>query len=252
MNNGPGEKTCAYCGREGPLTSEHVWPKGILKRTDFPIRYSARAGKTFSGDLTINDVCRECNNGPLSKVDSYFCYLYDQYFVRVPRAGETIEFRYDFALLMRALLKVAYNSSRSTGIDVELLSEYSQVLISEFPASPAHVAAFVGTAMSSRVKNSTSKKYTEIDPIGVRSGPILIPGIEGHDWCALRAVIINGFMFTIVLMRRPTVRPEHAAEVFHGIYGTPLLPSGAITIPPPKKTTTDFFRGVQDWPRGHR
>ncbi len=239
-------------GGVGRLTSEHIWPKAILKRTNYGVHYGMKAGKTFSGDLTINDVCRECNNGPLSKLDEYICQLYDRYFAHVPKPRKSIEFRYDFSLLLRWLLKISYNATRTTGIDADLLSGYSSMLISGYPASPIHTMAFVGTAKAGWLKKPNIKKRVKIRPMVTRCGPVDIPEVDYHEWCALRAVIINGFMFTILLMRQPTVEPDVANELRSRIYGVSLSPDGVIRIPSPKITALDLLEGVQHWPRGHR
>ena len=81
-----------------------------------------------------------------------------------------------------------------------------------------------------------------------RCGPVVIPGVDYQEWCALRTVIINGFMFTILLMRQPIVQPDVAAKLFSRIYGVPLQPDGVIRIPSPKKTALDFYEGIQRWP----
>ena len=211
-----------------------------------------RAGKTFAGDMTIKDVCRQCNNGPLSKLDAYICQLYDEYFAYVPKPRKSIEFQYDFSLLMRWLLKISYNASRSTGIDADVLSQYTSVLISDYPTSPVHAAAFVQTAKAGWLKKPSTRNRRKIEPMGTRCGPVLIPGVGYQEWCALRAVIINGFMFTILLMRQPTVEPDVANELRSRIYGVSLSPDDVIRIPSPKKTALDFLEGVQHWPRGHR
>ena len=189
---------------------------------------------------------------PLSKLDAYICQLYDRYFAHVPNPRKSIEFRYDFSLLMCWLLKISYNATRTTGIDADLLSCYSSMLISEKPASPIHASAFVGTAKAGWLKKPNTEKRIKIEPMGIRCGPVLIPEVDYHKWCALRVVVINGFMFTIVLMRWPIVEPDVATELLSRIYGVPLLPNGVIRIPSPKKTAPDFYEGVQHWPRGHR
>src|SRR5258708_39077844 len=98
---------CAYCRLDRPLTKEHIWPKGFIKRTNYKIRYSAKAPKTFSGEMTIRDVCYSCNNGPLSNLDAYACELFDEYFKNFVQNGEVVSFKYHFSSLTRWLLKVA-------------------------------------------------------------------------------------------------------------------------------------------------
>lgn len=253
MATSPQRNVCAYCNGLGRLTSEHVWPRGILRRTELSVRYTMKAGKTFSGDMTIKDVCRECNNGPLSKLDDYFCQLYDRYFSTTPNPVSPIKFRYDFSLLMKFLLKISYNASRTTGNDADLLSRYAPMLISEFPASPIHAIAFVGTAKAGWLKGPHAGGHIKkIKPLGARCGPVVIPGVDYHEWCALRTVIINGFMFTVQLMRQPTIAHRLATDLRSRIYGVPLLPNGITIIPAPTKSALDFYEGVQNWTRGHR
>jgi hypothetical protein len=245
-------KVCAYCGESKRLTSEHIWPKSILKRTNINVRYGMKAGKTFSGDMTINDVCEECNSGPLSKLDEYGCQLFDRYFFHVPKPRKSIKFQYDYSLLMRWLLKISYNATRTTGFDTELLSKYAPVLISEFSVSPIHAVAFIGTAKAGRLKKPNSKKYDTFEPMGIRCGPAEMAGIDHYDWCSIRQVTIKGFSFTILLLRQPTVDPNVLTKLVSQIYGIRLSPDGVVRIPSPKKTTFDFYDGVQRWPRGHR
>jgi len=71
--------------------------------------------KVFSGEFTVKDVCETCNNGELSKLDRYLCVLYDRYFAKIVEDGTSVEFEYDFGRLTRWLLKISYNSSRTTG-----------------------------------------------------------------------------------------------------------------------------------------
>jgi hypothetical protein len=92
-------------------------------------RLSSRAKKVFSGDMTIADVCSDCNNGPLSELDAYICALYDQYFFRFPERGDVVDFEYDWSLLGRWLLKISYNAARMTGIDAEVLTRFADAIV---------------------------------------------------------------------------------------------------------------------------
>jgi hypothetical protein len=116
------EQRCAYCGLVGPLSREHVWPRGIIKRTpDYNARYFGKADKVLSAELVIKDVCSTCNNGILSSLDEYGCRLFDDYF-HDPKIGtRPVNFRYNYDRLLRWLLKISYNASRSVGVDTEHL-----------------------------------------------------------------------------------------------------------------------------------
>ena len=73
-------KKCAYCGEElgSPLhdkTDEHIIPNSLLKlypKQDISI-YNTKRFVDNRG-MTIADVCSSCNNGILSKLDSYGVY----------------------------------------------------------------------------------------------------------------------------------------------------------------------------------
>ncbi|MBK8703370.1 MAG: hypothetical protein IPN33_06930 [Saprospiraceae bacterium] len=123
-------KICAYCGEAGKLTNEHIWPQCIIERVpSYTNRYSEAANKVFKGDLIIKDVCSKCNNGPLSKLDSYLCKLYDQYFQFFPPDETIVNFSYEYNLLFRSLLKISFNAARSSNQDSILLSQYKRVIL---------------------------------------------------------------------------------------------------------------------------
>src|SRR5262249_12994416 len=111
-------KYCAYCGAEGPLTREHLWPESLrrrLKKANNPkqsIVWLAKIDKEFAADPTIRDVCSTCNNIRLSSLDSYICELFDRYFVHIPERYERVTFDYDYHRLKRWLLKICFNSAR--------------------------------------------------------------------------------------------------------------------------------------------
>jgi len=63
-------------------------------------------------ELTIADVCSACNSGFLSRLDAYGAMLWDKFFDLTPWPGKAIRFEYEFDLLVRWLLKLAYNVGR--------------------------------------------------------------------------------------------------------------------------------------------
>src|SRR5438034_7016401 len=110
-------KACAYCGStDKKMTKEHIWPQSIAERLPtYTARFISPANKVLEADLVIKDVCEPCNNGPLSKLDEYGAQLFDAYFNRFYEHGQAVEFRTDWTLLKRWLLKISYNSARAAG-----------------------------------------------------------------------------------------------------------------------------------------
>lgn len=132
MNSGC---TCVYCGQGTDLTNEHIIPDCYHKTFNETISIV----KTHAGDKAIpnpqevGDVCATCNNGPLSCLDSYFAVLNDTYFSKIVHAGDRVRFRYEFDLLFRFMLKVAYNVARTRKWPLGIFQDASQYIIGEKP-----------------------------------------------------------------------------------------------------------------------
>lgn len=106
-------KKCAFCGSVNELTGEHVIPNGLIKL--FPEQDITFMEKTKYKDnegLTINDVCKECNNIKLGILDEYGVSLIKKYFYKSYKEDDSLTFEYDYDLLGRWLLKIAYNLER--------------------------------------------------------------------------------------------------------------------------------------------
>lgn len=110
-------KACAYCEKNLPVTREHIWSDCLIEKYENLSTYSKRDNKFYKGDPTIKDVCGNCNNVLLSKLDAYLCVLYDGLFHRILMPSEGMRIEYDYDMLLRALLKISYNSSRANASD---------------------------------------------------------------------------------------------------------------------------------------
>lgn len=242
-------KTCAYCDGPPPLTREHIWPNGFLKRGNFGVKFSAKANKTFAGDLTISDVCAKCNNGALSTLDAHACELFDRRFSKFVEAGASVPFTYDYGLLMRWLLKISFNSARSTGQDAALLGRYRETILAEYPCSPAFVAAYVATISPSYMVNPETGTTKKIYPHAARCGPLQFPGIDLGDILVTRCVMINSFMFSLLITRSNAIPTDRVAALLPYIPGIPLATGGRMRIGPPSLPAHVALGGVESWPR---
>src|SRR6266545_2191792 len=109
-------RQCVYCSRPGALSRDHVWPECFLERFGVTVaKFSVKARRVHGADYVVRDVCPTCNSGPLSVLDTYFCAMYDDYFHILSDLGSTVVLHYDFDLLARALLRIAFNSARGAG-----------------------------------------------------------------------------------------------------------------------------------------
>ena len=119
---------CAYCNRKKDGTKEHIIPAGILDL--FPeCDISIRNDVVFKGDLTIKDVCSECNNDKLGPLDAYGKKLISDLFLKEYKRDEKLTFEYDYQLLSRWLLKICYNYSRSHKLGLDWFLNNTEYLL---------------------------------------------------------------------------------------------------------------------------
>lgn len=243
-------KECAYCGLPRPLSREHIWPNGFLRRGRFGLKYSARAGRTFEGDLVVRDVCETCNNGPLGALDGYACELYDSNFRHFPEHFTPVRFAFEYSKLTRWLIKVAFNSARAQGHDdTELLNRYRPVILAEGDSCPLYVNVFVALVGPGTLEFGAGRPNRKIYPEVARSGPIIIPNVDGYQHVSTRMVMINGYFFTLVLSRTPLMPGEDVVELLRRIPGEPLALGGQMEL----MTTLNAkqaLTGIRDWPPG--
>jgi hypothetical protein len=232
------------------MSREHIWPNGFLRRGSFGLKYSARARRTFEGDLIVKDVCEECNNGPLSRLDAYACQLYDSNFQHFPEHFTPVAFEFEYGRLTRWLLKVAFNSARAQGHgDADLLGSYRPAILSDGDCCPLYVNVWIALVGPGRLTFSDGRPEIRIHPKAARSGPVIVPGVDGYQHVSTRMVMINGYFFTLVLSRTPTMPMEEVVQLLRRIPGEPLALGGRMEL----MTTMDAnqaLAGVGDWPRG--
>jgi hypothetical protein len=127
-------RSCAFCGKETTLTKEHVFPDCFQKTFEPITPTTTPAGeKAILSALEVRDVCAPCNNGPLSQLDTYFCNLNGLYFSKIVRPGDCIQFRYEFDLLLRVLLKIGYNVARAKKWPLGQWQEVAEYVLGNTP-----------------------------------------------------------------------------------------------------------------------
>ncbi len=99
---------CAYCGMETELTREHGFPRWLPGKIPDSDSYTpVRGVHMFAGELTIEDVCARCNNGPLSRLDEYA----DEWWDRNVRS-DVSELNAHEPTLGRWIAKITFNMQR--------------------------------------------------------------------------------------------------------------------------------------------
>ena len=195
------------------------------------MRFSAQAKKVFGADLIVKDVCALCNNGPLSDLDAYACDLYDRYFSKIVGRYERVDFRYKHDQLLRWLLKVSYNSSRTTNIDAAIHRPLKKYMLGE-AEKPNFVSVMLDIVVPSDVNGVT------LEPRATRCARILI----GHSrpWVCVRLVAVNSYYFYLIITgEKPAPASEgELLEFRQGVKGTLLPTSGELEL---LNHQSDFF-----------
>jgi hypothetical protein len=193
---------CAYCGNEAAPTRDHVWPECFLQRQGRQAaHFAVRTGKVHGADYTVNDVCEVCNNERLSPLDAYFCALYDRHLATLHDFNTTLTFGYDFDLLARALLKIAYNSARAGGSDpgpLRVLTPY--VLGSAPPARRFAIVAELVSPTTIADPGQPAGSERTVLPQMYRSAitQFLYPGAEA---LLTRIVAVNSYYFHLMIAK---------------------------------------------------
>jgi len=193
-------KTCAFCGQEKLLTKEHVWPSCFLKRIDKGhAHYSPKSGKVHGADYIVSDVCQECNNEHLAVLDDYFCTLYDNVLSSPLGPNTSVVLHYDYNLLCRVLLKIAYNTARCAGSDIKPFVRLLPYIV-HGGFCPLGVALIAEIVSPSYIEDSTGPIVVvkEIRPTMYRSilGALMTP----HGGAVLvRIIAVNSFFFHLLL-----------------------------------------------------
>jgi len=190
-------KECAYCGSTEPFTADHVWPSCFLYRFGrHAAHFSVRGKQVHGGDYIVKDVCQTCNSERLSPLDSYFCRLYDEYFSHLHDFDSTVTLHYDFSLLARTLLKIAYNTARQGVSDAGPLGAIRGFVLGR-ESSPGKLAIFAELVSPTMVPQPDGS-ICKVMPNMYRSalGRYLGPG---GDRIFLRVVAVNSYYFHLIV-----------------------------------------------------
>jgi len=221
-------KTCAFCFENNKLTREHVWPKGILKRLPtYRGRFFEKADKVINSDHIIKDVCVKCNNGVLSELDAYGCMLFDKYFHSIAEPGTEVHFEYDYDNLLRWLLKIAYNTARSSAKpNISMLQPLAPYMIGQ-STRPYSIELYLDIVTHSMIPTGNGIK--KFPAAAFRSARVIgVPPLP--EWCMVRLVSINSFYFYILLVQEDRKENDELSIVRNSIKGR--------LVPPDK---TDFL-----------
>jgi hypothetical protein len=245
---------CAYCRQDRPPTREHVIPAFIY---DFQkqleqsvIGWNEVAQRMVGGEGKVKDVCADCNNRVLGELDAYGKQLLTSSGLLVQNyTKRELTLQYDYSLLLRWLLKVSFNSSRTDGAHSPLFERYvpfmrgqeqspslSQVAVLLYLARPEILGASrIAVEPFIRIANGSSL----LNPFLVR---ICYGASPGENSYVLRLNIFGPAVF-FLMMFHDSVLPGHAASAIRRLI---RLTPGAVELSP-KRKLVEVQSGQKSW-----
>lgn len=200
-------KVCAYCGELKKLSREHLYAASIA-RTEPNMRTfvdNVRDRVSTSAPV-IKDVCEDCNNGPLSKLDTYGAELYRRYFMKVRGRRVGVAFRYDdYDVLARWLLKMLYNDTRTHGHGRDVLAQCAGYIRGAAPIPPFGLTLHLGiieTVPSTARERFVSGVHAYLEPHVIRYGELKQP-LKPAGTAIVRSVCLKSFVFLVGLWNTP-------------------------------------------------
>jgi hypothetical protein len=218
-------KKCAYCDTKTKLTKEHIWPKCLITRMpNLTFRYIGGQDKYVTSELVISDVCSKCNNEKLSKLDSHFCSLYDKYFKHFHEEKKEFVFEYDYDLLLRSLLKIIFNSSRTVNSEDNHFENFKHFILNgnETWGNVIIILDIITPWITNGIK---------IYPTSMRCGTVDV-GIENENFI-IWVVSVNSYYFYILISKEKKISEtlvEELNNVYNRIPGTIIHPQKTQTL----------------------
>lgn len=140
-------KTCTYCNSNSTkLTREHIFPYGLISKfpeANHAIFNGDRAVKLSAEKQVIKDVCQNCNNGPLSKLDTYGNDFIIKYFSKEIKPEQFLAINYNYDKLHRWVMKIMYNGLRNDSSS-KWLKKNSKYIIGMEANSTSKFSLFLG------------------------------------------------------------------------------------------------------------
>ncbi len=208
---------CSYCEQDRKLTKEHIFPSFLceynnsISRGGQPIGWREKPQKMVEGDAVVKDVCADCNNVVLSKYDGHAKNVLDNAGIfRRNYLDDTLTLEYDYKLFSRWLLKLAFNSSRASGIQEKEFGDLKKHIIEE-TSEASHIFILVGLFSPVKLTEEERNKYglaldeadgNFINPFQLRfSWPV---NIQKH--VSIKQIVIGAMLFRVFVFDKNITR----------------------------------------------
>lgn len=155
---------CAYCKNDEKLTKEHVMPSFVYKYMKkmgqgASSGWNEKAKKHVGSEFVVKDVCASCNNVVLGELDDHAKIVISEAGVFTPIfTAKNVKLNYKYDLLVRWLLKVAFNSSRGSGINEGVFDRFIDLILGK-NCDYSEVLITAGLLRPCKLEPAERKKY---------------------------------------------------------------------------------------------
>jgi hypothetical protein len=210
---------CAYCGQDGKVTREEVMPL-FLSRNRPAYRTVLDHGRRLvrTGIVAaVRDVCEDCNGVTLSGLDAYAADLDRTYLSRIVGFSPTVEFHYEYKLLLRWLLKVTYNDDRTRPPPYET-KPFVPFILGHEAEPPFAITVLLGLitpGVTPREQQAKGFPKT-MEPESCGIGYLWYDQPAKRDIAFSRFVQINSYLFDVIAWHAGVSRPgrrRHVAKI---------------------------------------
>lgn len=196
--------------------------------------------KLISGEPTVKDVCANCNNVVLSRLDAYACNLYRRYFHKIADIGDQLDFEYEYDHLLRLILKINFNSARANlAADLEQLRKLRWYIIG-MKRRPKRAALLLSLtyrhSYPSEVKEKALQKGVHLsefhEPDMLRFGHFTIQSPQWNPMIA-RTAFFQSFAFFVLVLedKEPAITlDKHISLMLSHLSGVKLIPQSTNKI----------------------
>jgi hypothetical protein len=194
------------------------------------------------GEGKVRDVCADCNNRVLGELDAYGKQLLTNSGLLVHNyTKRELTLNYDYSLLLRWLLKVSFNSSRTDSVHSPLFEKYVPFMLGQdqFPSrNKVALLLYLSCPEILSPTQITEDPFVQIvngssllNPFHVRISYSITPGQHNY---VLRLNVFGPAVFHLVMFH-DSVLPGHAASAIRRLIR--LMP-GTVELSPKRKLVT--------------
>lgn len=245
---------CAYCQQDRPLTREHIIPAFMY---DFQRQlersvtgWNEVAQRMVGGEGKVKDVCADCNNRVLGELDAYGKQMLKDAGLLVQNyTKRKLTLTYDYSLLLRWLLKLSFNSSRTDGAHSPIFERFVPFMrgLEPFPSrSKVCVLLYLARPETLGASMIAEEPFLQITNGSTLLNPFLVRigygGIPNEYRYVLRLNIFGPAIFHLMMFEE-CIQPGHAASAIRRLLKT--APS-AVELSP-KRKVVNVQAGDKSW-----